>query len=809
MSGREKVVGESVIRIDALDKVTGRARFGVDVALDGMLHAKLLRSPHPHARVLAVDSSEAETLPGVRAVVRASEVPRVVGTWFNLRSEKETKKLFLRDDKVRFIGDSVLAVVADDERTAEEALGLIDVEYEVLEPVFDPLEAMERFDIKIHERGNVGFHIFKEYGDLEAGFAQADVIVQNAYSTSKQTHASLEPQGACIATYSADGVLTMHSTSQVPHWVMMYVSLALGIPMSKVRVIRPYVGGAFGGRAGVIWGLELMCAYLATRVDRPVRLAFTREEDFAATESRHPFHVRMKTGATKEGLLVANEANIVMDVGGYGTHFVSVLADALGTGVGIYRIPAYTLEGTCVYTNKPLCGAFRGYGNPQMNFAQESQLDELAERLGIDPVELRLKNYRGTGEMDPVFNDLVGSCGMADCLTRGAEAMDWSTKWIPRRSAAFSAQATTPGSELPAAVEAPAAPAESADPSETSVGSSRGTIKRGVGMAAHQHGTGARFGLPDPSSATVRLNADGSVNLLTACADDGQGNRTVLAQICAEVLGVGVDRICVSAADTGIAPLDGGTHGSRQTYCSGVAVLNAATEARTKVLALAAEYLEMDGPDRLDIVDGFVCDSSDPTRGVHLSVLMRHFQVGDFSRCHQVIGDASGVTEAQPAVFGATFAEVEVDTETGQVRVLNMAGAFDVGRAVNPMHCEGQITGGLTMGVGYALTEGLVIEDGRVLNPNFTDYKILRATDAPQITPVLVESYEATGPFGAKGLGEATMISSAAAIANAVYNAVGVRMRELCITPEKILQALEEAGRVGGGDEEVAAGIVA
>ncbi len=776
MSGQEKVVGERVTRIDALDKVTGRARFGVDVVLDGMLHAKLLRSPHPHARVVGVDSSATLALPGVRAVVRASEVPRVVGTWFNLRSEKETKKLFLQDDKVRFIGDPVLAVVADDEQTAEEALALIRVEYEVLEPVFDPLEAMERSDVRIHERGNIGFHIFKEYGDLEAGFAQADVVVENSYSTSKQIHASLEPQGACIAAYSADGVLTIHSTSQVPHWVMMYVSLALGIPMAKVRVIRPYVGGSFGGRAGVIWGLELMCAYLATKVNRPVRLAFTREEDFTATESRHPFHVCMKTGATKEGLLVANEAHIVMDVGGYGTHFVSVLADALGTGVGIYRIPNYTLEGTCVYTNKPLSGAFRGYGNPQMNFAQESQLDEVAEKLGMDPVELRLKNYRGSGEMDPVFNDPVGSCGLADCLTRGAQALGWGEKWSPRPPT--SANAGPRGAS--------------------------GTMKRGVGMAAHQHGTGARFGLPDPSSATVRLNADGSVNLLTACADDGQGNRTVLAQICAEVLGVGLQDICVSDTDTGIAPLDGGTHGSRQTYCSGVAVMRAAAEARAKVLALGAEYLEVDDASRLTISDGVVHDSAGTGGSVSLSDLMRHFQVGDFSRCHQVIGDASGVTDAQPAVFGATFAEVEVDTDTGQVKVLNMVGAFDVGRAVNPMHCEGQITGGLTMGVGYALTEGLIIEDGCVLNPNFTDYKIIRAPDAPHITPVLVESGEPTGPFGAKGLGEATMISAASAIASAVYHAVGVRMRELCITPEKILEALE-AAHAGCGKERVGA----
>jgi len=539
----------------------------------------------------------------------------------------------------------------------------------------------------------------------------------------------------------------------------MYLSLAMGIPIAKVRVIRPHVGGAFGARAGVIWGLELMCAALAKEAGHPVKMEFTREEDFSATESRHPFTVDYRVGAKRDGTLVAADARIVIDVGGYGTHYVSVLADALGTGVGIYRIPNYRFEGTCVYTNKSLGGAFRGYGNPQMNFAQESALDELAEKLGIDPVEMRLKNYRGAGELDPVFEVPVKSDGMRGCLQDGASAMDWQV----RRAASREQKA-------------------------------EGTLRRGVGMAAHQHGTGARFGLPDPSSAVIRINADGSVHLLTACADDGQGNRTVLAQIAAEVLGVPFEWISVSDTDTAIAPLDGGTHGSRQTYCGGTAVLKAATEARESIMKLAAEYLER-SQEGLTLTGGNIADVDTGESLVGLGDLMRHYQVGDFSRCHEVIAHASGVTEDQPPVFGATFAEVEVDVETGQVRVIKMVGAFDVGKAINPAQCEGQISGGLTMGVGYALTEGLVIEDGKVLNPGYRDYKIPRAIDAPEVVSVLVESIEPTGPFGAKGLGEATMISSAAAIANAVHDAVGARIRELTITPEKILRALKETAQ--------------
>lgn len=751
------VVGTRVARVDAVEKATGLGLYAPDLEVQGMVYGLTLRSPHPHARVVGVDSSRAEALPGFRGLVKASDVPRVCGTWFNLRNKKEMGKLFQQDDRVRFIGDPVLVVAADDEETAREALSLIDVQYEVLPAVFDPFEAIVSTDVRIHDRGNIGFHIVKEYGDLDAGFAEAEVVLEHRYTTSKQKHASLEPCGTCIAEWGSGGSLTLWSTTQVPHWTQMYLSLAMGLPIAKVRVIRPHVGGSFGSRAGVVWGLELMCAALARKAGRPVKMEFTREEDFSATESRHPFTIDYRVGAKRDGTLVAADARIVMDVGGYGTHFVSVLADALGTGVGIYRIPNYRFEGTCVHTNKSLGGAFRGYGNPQMNFAQESALDELAAQLGMDPVELRLKNYRGAGEMDPVFKVPVKSDGMKGCLEEGAAAMDWQA----RRASSRSQKA-------------------------------EGTVRRGVGMAAHQHGTGARFGLPDPSSAVIRINADASVDLLTACADDGQGNRTVLAQIAAEVLGVPFEWITVSATDTAIAPLDGGTHGSRQTYCGGTAVLKAAAEARESVMRLAAEYLDR-GLESLAVAGGTIVDVVSGAPLVSLDELMRHYQVGDFSRCHEVIAHASGVTEDQPPVFGATFAEVEVDVETGQVRVIKMVGAFDVGRAINPAHCEGQIAGGLTMGVGYALTEGLVIEDGKVTNPGFRDYKILRAPDAPEVVPVLVESIEPTGPFGAKGLGEATMISSAAAIANAVYDAVGARIRDLTITPEKILAAIREA----------------
>lgn len=752
MKNEFSVVGKSVPRIDAYDKVTGRARYCRDLKLEGMLHAKLLRSPYPHARVKALDVSRAKSHPAVKAIATIEEVPKVVGYWWNLRTEKGMKKMFMQDNVVRFVGDPVLGVAAEDEDSAEEALSMILVQYEQLPPVFDPVESMKNQTIKIHERGNIAFHVLKEYGDIEKGFREADFVIESRFVTSKQKHATIEPIGSCIADYSPSGKLSVYSSTQLPHWSRMYLAGALGLPSSKVRIIKPYTGGAFGGRCGLIHGLELMCCHLSKKAGRPVKMSFTRKEDFEATEGRHPFLVELRTGFTKEGILTANSIKIVMDVGAYATHYIGVIADALSTGVGLYRIPHVKFEGYCVYTNKSLNGAFRGYGNPQMNFAQESQMDIVAEKLGMDPIELRLKNYRGAGEIDPVFNEKILSCGLKECLFQGAEKIRWKKK--SRRS------------------------------------SRRGKIRKGVGMSCLMHGTGARFGLPDPASAIVLINADGSVSLETAAADDGQGNKTGLVQIAAEELGIDWRKISVSDTDTDTTPLDGGTHGSRQTYCGGIAVRKAAAQAKKSVLVFASKHLNTP-QNRLDIREGVIYDTKRPSLNISLADLMRKIQIEDLSLCEQIIGSATGVAPSMPPTYGAHFAEVEVDTETGEVRVLRLVGAFDVGKAINPAHIEGQIAGGEVMGIGYALTEGLVIENGKIMNSNFADYRIPRSCDIPRIDAVIVESHEPTGPFGAKGIGEATMIGTASAIANAIYDAVGVRMKELPITQEKILVALQ------------------
>ena len=750
-------VGKSLPRIDAVDKVTGSAKYAADIRLENMLHAGLVRSPHAHAKVKRIDTSAAEKLPGVRAVATIFEVPKVIEYWFSLRTEKKRKQMFLCDNVVRFIGDPVAALAAEDRRTLDRALSLVKVDYEPLKALFDPLQALQDTEVRIHSRGNIAFKVRKNYGDIQEGFKKADFIVENTYRTSKQKHAALEPFGTCVAHYQSNGKLTVYSSTQLPHWCRHYLAGALELPLNRVRVIKPYTGGAFGGRCGLIHGLEVMCSWLSRRAGRPVRMAFTREEDMSATESRHPMIIRMKTGATTDGLLTANEVEIVADVGGYGTHYIGVMADCLSTGVGLYKIPDYAFSATAVFTNKSLSGAFRGYGNPQMNFAQESQVDILAEKLGMDPLEFRLKNYRGTGETDPVLNEVIGSNGLAACLAEGAASADWRN------------QRNRP-------------PA-------------KGLKKRGIGLSIMMHGTGAGKALPDPAAATVMINADGSVNLVTAAADEGQGNRTVLAQIASETLGIEFEKISVSEADTDTTPLDCGTHGSRQAYSGGLAVQAAAAEARKKLLAYAHRELRV-AVDRLAIKKGMIFDRQQPETHIPIGDLMRKTQIEDMGICEQVIGSATGVAPAMPGYYGAVFAEVEVDTATGHVRVLKLTGAYDVGKAINPDLVKGQITGGAVMGMGFSLCENPLLREGRLLNGGFTDYRLLRSCDVPEIVPIIVESNEPTGPFGAKGIGEGCMVNIAAAISNAIRHATGVRLTDLCMTPESILRGLSRLGEV-------------
>ncbi|MBW2609963.1 MAG: molybdopterin-dependent oxidoreductase [Deltaproteobacteria bacterium] len=753
MTDKLSVVGKSVTRFDAVDKVTGKAKYGIDLKVEGMLYGKILRSPYPHARVIKIDTRRAENHPRVRAVTTINDVPKITGAIGHLMTQEGRDHLYLHDNIVRFIGDPIAAVAADDLEAAQDALSLIHVEYEELPAVFDPVEAMKDGAPVIHtEDNNIAFHVLKEIGELDQGLEETDHVFEERYYTSKQKHATMEPTSSCVADYSQNGRLSVYSSTQRPHVSKLYLAKAFDLPVSKVRIIKPYTGGAFGGRDYLIHGLEIMCTSLSMKSGSPVKISFTREEDFIATEARHPFIIDLRFGVTDDGILKAMEMKCVMDVGGYGAHAAGVMTNALTKGVLIYKCPNITFEGHSVYTNKALCGAYRGYGNPQINFAIESLMDQIAEKLGIDAVELRLKNYRGLNELDPLSGQRIESDGMTECIEKAAEKFDWIGR--EKRKVA------------------------------------NGTKRTGTGMCCLIHHSGGRFAIPDPAAATVMFNSDGSVNLVTAAADEGQGNRTVLAQIAAETLGLDYEQVSISSEpDTDMTPFDSGTHGSRQTYAGGIAVKRAAEKAKDKLLDLAAQHLEA-RKDDLRIGDGFIFHVDNPSINILVSDLLTALQFEDLSKGIQVMGTSTGVAPAVPTIYGANFAEVEVDMATGEVRILKFVCAFDVGKAINPAHVEGQIIGGEVTGMGYALTEGLITKDGKIMNPNFGDYRMLRACDVPKIDAIIVESPEPSGPFGAKGVGEATNAGTAAVIANAIYDAVGVRIEDLPLSQEKILHSL-------------------
>jgi len=756
MASSHSVVGKRITRFDAIDKVTGKAKYGIDLKVDGMLYGKILRSPYPHARIKKIDTTKAENHPKVRAVATLNEVPKVVGTIGKLMTKEGRESLYLQDDVVRFIGDPIAAVAAEDEESAQDALSLIDVEYEELPAVFDPIEALKEDSPNIYGDSNILFHLEEKVGDIDKGFQEADQVFEGKYYTSKQKHATIEPMSSCVADYGRNGKLTVYSSTQRPHVSKLYLAGAFGIPADKVRIIKPYTGGAFGGRDYLIHGLEIMCSILSKKTDKPVKISFTRGEDFEGTEARHPFIIDLQMGVNRDGMLTASKMNVVMDVGGYGPHAAGVLIYAMRQGIALYKCPNITFVGDSVCTNTSLCGAYRGYGNTEINWALESLMDEIAEKLGIDPVELRRMNYRNLGEVDPVTGATIESDGMKECLDKGAESIGWKDR--------------------------------------EKIESAKGTKRRGMGMACLTHGSGGRFDIPDAGSATVQFNSDGSVNLITAAADDGQGNKTVLAQIAAEELGIGIDQISVSDTDTDLTPWDSGTHGSRMTYAGGLIVKQAAANAKKALFDVAADYINIDR-ENMDVKEGVLYDVKDPSMKITIKDLLTGLLFEDLATGKQVMGFHSGVVPGSPQMFGANFVEVEVDTDTGAVEVKRIAAAFDVGKAINPSHVEGQVTGGEVMGIGYALTEGMVTRKGRILNPNFADYRMLRACDAPPIDGIIVESNEPSGPFGAKAAGEATNGCIAPAIANAIHDAVGVRVKDLPITQEKILNGLRLAAQ--------------
>jgi len=746
-------IGKRVPRIDGIEKATGTAKYLGDLKIAGMLYGKILRSPYPHAKILKVDPSKAEKVKGVRAVVTGKDTKGIRLCVIPHLGNKPP----LAEDKVRFIGDEIAAVAADSEEIAEEALDLIEVEYEELPGVFDPFEAMKADAVKIHEGGNTAIHISRSYGDVEKALGESDHVFEDRFETQAQLHCCLEPHG-CIVHLDRSGNLTVWITTQIPHPYRKMLADVLRMPLNKVRVVKVFMGGGFGGRFEMD-PIEIIAYFLSKKTGRPVRIINTQDEQFTTGRTRYPMVIDIKTGVKKDGTILARDVKVVTDNGAYNSHGITI---TMGVGTKctyLWSVPHVRYEADVVFTNKVYGGAFRGYGNPQITFAIESQMDMISEKLGMDVKDLCLKNANYGGQLT-CMGHKVTSCGLKDCIDKAVEAIGWKEK---RRK---------PGD-------------------------------RGVGIASLMHtGGGVRllFGDCNLSDVFIKMNNDGTIDLSSGMAEIGQGSDTALAQIAAEELGVRVEDINVMTGDTWTTPQCLGAWGSRELFVAGNAVKMAAGEIRQKLVEEASRMLEARADD-LIAKEQKVYVRGNPQKSVSIAqVAMTCYNRGRILAgrgCYDdpttyIPDSKTGYGGVPTYAFGTHAIEVEVDRKTGEVKVLDFVAAHDVGKVINPMMAEGQIEGGGLQGLGYALSEGLVWEEGIVLNPNFQDYRIFYINDVPRIKSIMVESIDPDGPYGAKGLGEPGLVPTAAAVANAIYDAVGVRIKSLPMTPEKILRALKE-----------------
>jgi 4-hydroxybenzoyl-CoA reductase alpha subunit len=749
-------VGKNVPRVDAEVKVTGEATFTADVRLPNMLLGRLVRSPLPHAKILNIDISRAERLPGVKAVIVGQETPFVFGV-------SHMDQTPLQTGKVRYVGDPVAAVAAVDEDTIQEAVGLIKVDYEPLPAVFDPEEAMQEGAPIIHEgvERNIAANPCYNLGDVEKAFQEADHVFEDRFETQRVAHVCPEPHN-CVAVWDFSGKLTFYYCSQMPSVTRVQLSKALGIPESKIRVITNHVGGGFGSRATSKFPMDFAAIILAKKAGRPVKIEYTRDEEFIYSTFRHKFIMRVKTGIKKDGTITGRHFTNVCDNGAY-SDYGPVVTNVGGAMQGtLYRFMNYRYDGYTVYTNLPYGGAMRGIGNPQVHYAGETQLNMIAERMGLDPLEIRIKNAARTGD-ETATGAVLKSCGLVECLEKVADKIGWKEK--------------------------------RANP----------VPNRGLGIACGVHFTGVRLspGIDaDFAGATLTVNDDGSVNLATSCVDIGSGSSTALTQIAAEVLGIEVEKINTIFGDTETCPMGWGSRASRNTAIGGMAVQKAAEDARKQILETAAEKLEVH-PDDVDIRNSTVFVKSAPSKSISVEDVVRmgrYRKDGQavMAKCHwdapsELADPVTGRGNFSMAFsFGAKAIEVEVDPGTGQIHILEVAASQDLGKAVNPLGAIGQIEGGVHMGLGFATSEEIVLDDvGRMKNNYLLDYRTLTSLDMPPVSSILVETNDPIGPFGAKGVGEMATIGTPDALVSAVAEATGLFITDLPITPEKVLLALK------------------
>jgi putative selenate reductase molybdopterin-binding subunit len=782
-------VGKPVPKVDARKLAQGNPAFTMDIEMRGMLVAKVLHSPHAHARLRSIDATRARALPGVVAVLTWKDIPRVVystaGQSDPIPGPLDT---FSLDHKVRFFGDRVAFVAAEDEETARRALELIEVDYEVLPAILDPQMALSPEAVRIHDEPeyvnfdesdpsrNLAAEIRIDIGDVDQGFEEADLIVEGDYHSPKVHQASIEPH-AVVTYWDEDDRLVIRTSTQVPFHVRRQLAPVLGLPVKRIRVIKPRIGGGFGGKQEVL--IEDVAAHLTIATGRPVRYEYTREEEFTAARARHPMSLHMRTGVKQDGTITANEMYALSDTGAYGCHGLTVTGNtghkamALYVGDGKYReAPNIRFYADVVYTNTMPSGAYRGYGVPQGFWGVERHMEKVARKLGMDPIAFRLKNAVRAGEIHPFSTawsegreprpEMINTCGLEDCAHEAARAIDWAGKF-----------------GNPTWHEVPGQP----------------HLRRGIGVALVMQGTAIPY--LDMGGASIKINDDGSFNLLVGATDLGTGSDTVLAQQAAEVLGAPVEDILVYSSDTDFTPFDKGAYASSTTYISGAAVVQAARKVAEQIreraaMILASEREEVQAAEvRLRDGRAWAPDGRSVTLAEVAQDALHHRDQ------RQIMAVGSYMSPVSPPPFAAQFAQVLVDVETGQVTVERLVMAVDGGVIVNPLTASGQIEGGMTQALGYAVSEELCYDgQGRPREHDFSEYHIFAAHEMPKLETIFVETIEPSHPFGVKAVAEIPMDGVGPAVANAVLDACGAEIGAAPVTPERVLRAL---GKLSGG----------
>jgi carbon-monoxide dehydrogenase large subunit len=765
-------IGRRVKRHDVTAKATGSTRYAVDLAVPSMLYGLLVRSQVPHGRIRSIDTEAARAVPGVKAVLTGRDVP---GVRYGPFVHDQT---VLAIDMVRFVGEPIAAIAATSVDAARRAAELIQAHIEPLPAVFDPEAALQEDAPRLHQalgdyvaepepiirHGNVGCFTRIGRGDIEKGFAEADVILEGRYTTQAIHQCSLEPH-AVVADIDPSGQVTVWTCAQEPFKVRAILGEILDLPLTRVRVIAPPLGGGFGGKEEIL--AEPIAVLLAQAARRPVKIVFSREEEFDGGFPRPPVIVEMKTGAKADGTLTARYARLIYDSGAYMQHGIGEMGFGAWTVCGPYTTPNLLVEAYCVYTNKVHFGCFRGYGCIQPAFASESQLDEVAAALDLDPVAIRLKNAVEPGDQD-ITGQVMTSVGLKQTILEAAQRAGWDAERAHRSAG------------------------------------------RGMGIACAYKGIGGIS-----SSAVVKVNQDGTATILSGTADMGTGGDTALLQIAAAELGLPYEAVNIVIADTDGTPYDFGSVATRVTHDVGNAVRRAAHDARQQMLALASQRLGI-AESELVLGDAVIRSRQEPGRQISIREIAA---ASHFTQSGPIIGRGSYLAEEDVTLdpeimegfplgpvpthgFATHIAEVDVDRETGLVRVARVVAAHDVGRAINPTGIEGQIEGGVGMGIGGALTEEMQFREGAVANPNLADYRLLTVLEMPPVESVIVEDPDRSGPFGAKGLGEHTVLPTAPAIANAIYNATGARVRDLPISAERLYLCLQEQCRVGHAHQD-------